>query len=578
MEIEEKIETIRKIFTNKVTDPNISNRKNAASVGLSKTTVGRYLDLAASKGVDAIDIVRMNNEEMLSFFNIKESTKKEFIEPDWEKIRMHVQKKRFWGKQLPTIRSTWEYMYIKVFFPNYTIGELPPKCMSERTFDRRYADYLDSIGLPANHHTPNPNNNFGPASMVEIDTVGDKFPYINSEGKVNYAVIFTAVSKYSGYIYAEAMPSSSSLCWATAIVNSFYYFGGCFQVLRTDNDTAITNHHRKGSSNTRARLRATIEYTIRDFDITVDLCPVREPQYKGKNERSNQHLEKHLFEDSHNEGPYLAEDLEDLNKKIRIDLIRINSKPEKGRLSRMAIFEKYEKDSLLPLPLFRPVIKSVSFGYVRQNGYISYLKNYYYAGHMNAGKEVLIVNDQGKRIYLKIDDKKLTPIADYDIDRDIVSPHYHKADQFKSEKENIISRDKEWFIDYFNKVQLPHNHVNEAIEWIFKICSNSQLVATRLCNQIHNMYEQAPENMDCLDATCHSLVAKNKKADLKNQLYITYNTYVKVKELGPDIFEQTVIKPMQFEAVNNSLPPANSTEDELDDDSVRGEAYFDELC
>lgn len=49
MEIEEKIETIRKIFTNKVTDPNISNRKNAASVGLSKTTVGRYLDLAASK-------------------------------------------------------------------------------------------------------------------------------------------------------------------------------------------------------------------------------------------------------------------------------------------------------------------------------------------------------------------------------------------------------------------------------------------------------------------------------------------------------------------------------------------------
>ncbi|MCR5776679.1 MAG: hypothetical protein K6G84_04565, partial [Lachnospiraceae bacterium] len=98
-----------------------------------------------------------------------------------------------------------------------------------------------------------------------------------------------------------------------------------------------------GSNNTRARLRATIEYTIRDFDITVDLCPVREPQYKGKNERSNQHLEKHLFEDSHNEGPYLAEDLEDLNKKIRIDLIRINSKPEKGRLSRMAIFEKYEK-------------------------------------------------------------------------------------------------------------------------------------------------------------------------------------------------------------------------------------------
>lgn len=577
MDKKKKIELIRNIFNNKVKEPNISNRNNAKRLGISKTTVGRYLDFVSSKGISHIDILRMSDEEIQSLFDIRENNQQEFIEPDWENIRLHLQKKRFWGKQLPTIRSTWECMYIKVFFPNYIIGALPPKCMSERTFDRRYTAYLDSIGLSANHHNPNPNNNFGPASMVEIDTIGDKFDYINSKGEVKQAIIYTAVSKYSGYIYAEAMPSASSLCWASAIVNTFYYFGGCFQVLRTDNDTAITNHNRNGK-NTKARLRATIEYTVRDFDIAVDLCPVRSPQFKGKNERSNQHLEKHLFEECHEEGPFPAEDLDDLNKKIRIDLIRINSKAESGMLSRMAIFDKYEKDSLSPLPLFRPIIKSVSFGYVRQNGYINYLKNYYYAGHKNAGKEVIIVNDQGKRIYIKIDDKNLTPIADYEIDRNIVSPHYHKAEQFKSEKENIISRPKEWFIEFFNTLSQPHEHINAAVEWLFTIFSNSHLVATRLCNQIYNMYKEEPENIDCLNAACNSLVAKNKKTDLKVLIYATYRTYVQVKDLGSDIFAQTVIKPQQSKDISHTAESEDNTRNAQDNDSVRGEAYFDELC
>ena len=577
MDKKEKLEFIRHIFSCKLNEPKLSNREIGKRCGVSKTTIGRYFDIASSSGFSAADILNLTDEKIQALFYIRESCKHNFIEPDWESVRLHVQKNRFWGKQLPSIKSTWEYMYIKVYFPNYTIGELPPGCMSERTFDRRYSEYLKSIGLPSSSHNPNPNNNFGPASMVEIDTIGDRFPYITSSGEIKHAVIFTAVSKFSGYIYAEAMPSPSSLCWATAIVNTFYYFGGCFQVLRTDNDTAITNHHRNGR-NIRARLRATIEYTVRDFNIAVDLCPVRAPQFKGKNERSNLHLEKHLFEDCHDKGPFAAEDLDDLNKKLRIDLIRINSKAESGMLSRMAIFEKYEKSCLSPLPLLRPVIKSVSFGYVRQNGYITYLKNFYYAGYKNAGKEVIVVNDQGKRIYLKIDDKNLTPIADYEIDRNVVSPHYHKAEAFKSEKEKICSRPKEWFISGFNALPQPHSHIITAIEWIFNIFSNSNLVATRLCNQIYNMYCQEPENLDCLDAACNSLVVKNKKTDLKIQLNVAYRTYVQVKELGSDIFAQTVIKPQQNKAAGNASDSGENKDELQNDDSVRGEAYFDELC
>lgn len=64
----------------------------------------------------------------------------------------------------PTIRSAWEFMYLKKIFPNYVTGELPDGCMSERTFDRRYSEYLHNSGLDALTHKANPNDNFGPGS------------------------------------------------------------------------------------------------------------------------------------------------------------------------------------------------------------------------------------------------------------------------------------------------------------------------------------------------------------------------------------------------------------------------------
>lgn len=54
-------------------------------------------------------------------------------------------------------------MYLKKIFPNYVTGELPDGCMSERTFDRRYSEYLHNSGLDALTHKANPNDNFGPA-------------------------------------------------------------------------------------------------------------------------------------------------------------------------------------------------------------------------------------------------------------------------------------------------------------------------------------------------------------------------------------------------------------------------------
>ena len=577
MEKIKKISLIRSICDLVQQDPDISERQLAKKLNIGRTTVGKYKTLISERGLLYPEILQMDDDQIAAEFNVK-SKKVSFLEPNWEDVRQYLQKKRLWGNQLPTVHSAWKYLYIKKLFPNYELGELPEGCMSERTFNRRYVEYLEQSGLSPLTHNANSNNNFGPASVLEIDTIGNTFPYINRKGERFWAVVFTAVLKYSGNTYAEAMKSGSSLCWASAISNAFFYFGGCAQAVRCDNDTALTNHHCKKGER---RLLASIEFVLRDFNVATDICPVRSPKWKGANERSNGFLQKHFFEHNTSNEPIVADSLEELNQLFRKELLRINSIPgNHGSLSSLAIFEKYEKNALIPLPLFRPEIKSVSFGHVRQDGYVCYMHNYYFAGFENVGKDILIVNDMGKRIYLKHDTTTLKSIVDYDLDKDIVTPHYHKADKFKTQKENITGRDKTFFVTFFKEKAPTCTGIIEAIEWLFTIFSRSQQIATRLCNQIYNIYLKSPKDTDCLEAACRHILKKQNKTDLKVQLYADYNTYLKIKDMGTDIFNATVGANMlsssqeqHSQALTNNKADNNSE----NSDSVRGEEYFDEL-
>ncbi len=575
MNFQDKTETIKRIFSLCQEVPSVSNRQIATTLGISKTTVSKYLHISEEHGLSAGEVLKLDDDRFDAVFNLG-SKKVEFVEPDWDAVRQYLQTRLSWGNQLRTVHSAWVNMYIKVHFPDYTSGELPPNCMSDRTFDRRYVEYLNSIGMGHLTHNPNPNNNFGPASMVEIDTIGDKLKYQDRQGQPHQAVVFTAVLKYSGYIYAEAMASGTSLCWAHAIANAFYHFGGCTQALRCDNDTALSKH---GCKKGDKRLRASIEFVLRDFDVASDFCPVRYPEYKGTNERSNLHLQRHLFEEFPAGKPIVADNLDELNQMIRLELLRINSASGKqGFLSRMVIFEKYEKNCLLPLPLFRPEIKSVSFGHVGRNGYVRYLRNFYFAGFENAAKDIIIVNDLGKRIYLKIDNQKQTSIADYEIDRNCISPRYHKADNFKTPQENIAARDMNWFMDYFNGLKGEHGQIISTVEWLFKIFSASNQVATRLCNQLCNIYQNSPEDLDCLEAACGQLLKKKLKTDLKTQIYAMYNTYVQIKDMGTDLFDKHLSRQRPDKEVATATPSDDNHTTGGEDDSVRGEDYFNDLC
>ena len=114
-------------------------------------------------------------------------------------------------------------------------------------------------------------------------------------------------------------------------------------------------------------------------------------KWKGTNERVQLTLQKYLFENQPKSFIPRVADLDELNRKLLQDVMRINSSHnDHGQLSMLEIFNNYETPSLKPLPLIRPTVKYMSCGYVRKNGDVTYQNNFYYAGIEQIGKTVII--------------------------------------------------------------------------------------------------------------------------------------------------------------------------------------------
>ena len=232
-----RLQIVRALLNLMVENPAASERElstKLASMGLplSRSSVNNYRNSLIQLGVPPEQLLELGDEELKQRFGRRGPQMGDFIEPDWPAIQHYLDEARVWSKKLPTLAQAYKFKYVAVNWPAYVSGPLPPQCMSERTFERRYGAYLEAEGITVLRHDANPSLNFGPASVMEIDTIGDRLTFIDAQGISHATVVFTAVLKYSGLIYAEAMMSNSGLCWAAAILNACAAFGGCCQALR----------------------------------------------------------------------------------------------------------------------------------------------------------------------------------------------------------------------------------------------------------------------------------------------------------------------------------------------------------
>ncbi len=562
---------IKTLFEEKARNPKIGSGALALKVGMGKTTARTYLDIAQQAGVSPLSVVCMNDEALERLFGAQSKDEQSFVEPDWEEVRSYINHPRVSGRNLPSLRNAWTFIYLKQKFPEYTSGDsLPQGCMSFSTFKRRYSDYLEEKQLSVSAHNPSPSLNFGPASMLEIDMIGDPYLFIDEQGVTHRTFIFTAVLKYSGLMYAEAVEKKDCAAWCRCIVNAFYAIGGLTEVIRSDNDSAITIHGSKAKG-TETVFKPEIIDLYRQFPIHGERCPVRRPQYKGTCENANSVINSQLFADPSITLPIHTKDLASFNALITTCIERINlMERAKGQLSRRAMFEETERMHLKPLPIRRPVLIQVQRATGYDSGYVAYKENYYFVGKQYHRQKLLlkITNDLKLNI---LEPDGFKSIHVYDVAKTIKGePKYIKADCFKTAAEKAVSRDRAWYEEFFRHECLSNEidptPIIEIIRLLWSLYPHSQATAIRQCNKLTSIAQKKTEAIAVLGYTCRLMLERYKQSQ-RFEFDALIKEFKSLEKLGVPV-------PMQAEASDKDDEAQTQASDNNSFANLRGGDYY----
>ena len=568
---------IRQALLIKALQPDTSVRALAKQLGVSRYFIDMLQERLEKLQLTAQQGAALDDDAFAEAFDFSSSRKGDFIEPNWQEIWdfMNPGDVKSTQRQKPMLSVAWQSLYVDRMFPAGT--PLPKTCMSIRTFERRYHNYCEMHQKPDS--SPFPSLNFSRGELMEIDTIGDHFRFVQPDGNVCRVKLFTAVLKYSGLIFAEAVEQTTTRMWLKCLGDAFEYFGGVPKTVRSDNDVAIVNHGRKGKSLTVPK--PAYAALLRAYGAAYDLAPVRRPTYKAAVERTNGILIQKLFSDR--TDAVKALDLNDYNRQIRTEIDHLNLAPRSGsQISRRACFELYERECLQALPALRPQIRDLTSVVVGADGYVRYENNYNYAGKGIRNVELEVVN--GCSLEIREGGRPLglaKRIAVYEICHEIFpTPRRFKAKKLCSAEERAVTRNKEWYIKSLGSLSKSHVSISEFLDLIWKNGDENNPLAVKRSNallRLIRLSDGRDEGVTALDFACAEAIRQKRETDF---VFVEslFKTLLELKQAGvvlesvPSLHHSPKNSPAQH--VDGKASSLTDT----DDCNVRGEKYYAKLC
>jgi transposase len=215
------------------------------------------------------------------------------------------------------------------------------KPVSYREYCRRYSEWADSKKLTFHIQRY-------PGVNLELDYAGKTLRIHNRRNpeETTKVTIFIAALTYSDYFYAEGMIECDIGNWIRVNNNALAFFGGITPTVTPDNcKVAVESNKNWISPAINKDFQAWAEHN----GTAITPAKVKSPRWKPTVEGHVKIVTMHILMDMDEMVFY---SLEDLNR-VLIEKVRIeNARPFEGlSYSRQDLFEKEEKESLLPLPL-----------------------------------------------------------------------------------------------------------------------------------------------------------------------------------------------------------------------------------
>lgn len=343
----------------------VSNRKIALLLGISRNTVNRIVKDIMNSGIPFYDVSEMDETEIKKKFkkDTQDSRMNNYVQPDYESLKNQLTKPGV------TLQLLWEE-YID------TCRLSGQKGYQLTQFKKHFNEYLSKIEFKdiLKHKA---------GERIEVDWAGVQ-PYWTDPdtGEIIYGYLFGGVLSFSGYGYVQITTDMKMENWIDCHVNMLKYFGGASQLLTPDNlKTGITK-------NTKDEL--IINKTYQDmatyYGMIVIPGRVRKPRDKNKVENFMLRMEQNII-GRLRERQFFS--IEEYNQAVLEELDKFNNRPfQKKEGSRRELFEKYEKHLLQPLPYKPYEFAKFKKAKVQSNSHIVYQKNYYSVPYEYIGKEV----------------------------------------------------------------------------------------------------------------------------------------------------------------------------------------------
>lgn len=423
---------------------NCSKSYIAATIGLSRNTVKKYIYSFIKLQLTFEQLSEMSDSELESLFVVKEdkelSERLQILYDYFPYVEKKLRKTGF------TRMKLWEEYILKY-----------PNGVQRSQFCEHYARWSKSKDVDPVMHMEHK-----AGEEMFVDYAGKTLQLVDPQsGEIKELQFFIAVLGASQLTYAEVSYSQKKADFILSVENALHYFGGVPKLIIPDNlKSAVTKSH---------RFEPVINETFSDFveyyQTTVFPARSRRPKDKALVELAVKILYTRIYTQIQEQTFF---ELSSINKEIWDLLDKHNHTKLTGKpYSRMELFNEIEKVALQPLPQDRYEIKNQNIVTVMNNGhvYLSEDRHYYSVPYQYIRKKVkLIYNSQTVEIYLKYNriavHKRLKSPFNYTTNEDhLASSHRFKtewtADRFIQWGGSIDEHVKEFIIQIFNKKRHP---------------------------------------------------------------------------------------------------------------------------
>lgn len=308
----------------------LSSRAIAASCNCGKTTVNRFLKRFSECREFSYPLADdVTNEFIENLLYRKPSDKEEELYRPFNEEDVY--------KALSRKGETLKHLWQKYNAAGVVDNRRP---LSYRQYCRRYARWCDSKKITFHIQRY-------PGINLELDFAGKtlllhdrRHPELTSE-----VTIFVATLSYSDYFYCEGMTQCDIRNWIRVNNNALEYFGGVTQIVTSDNcKVAVTRNKDWVNPMLNKDFQAWAEHN----HTVLQPAKVKAPRWKPMVEGHVKIVTMHILVDMDEMTFYSLDELntylwQRMDEENRTDLSGLS-------YSRLDLFDKEEKETLLPLP------------------------------------------------------------------------------------------------------------------------------------------------------------------------------------------------------------------------------------